>query len=904
MLTVTAPLRLDQVARLPAPGDNVAIATRRLERGTRVRADTQDLVLDHTVMEGHRFAVRPIAQGEALLSWGRAFGTSREAIPPGAYVINAPTLEALSERPLDFSLPGAPNFENYIEPYTFDAAGFRPGVQVPPLSVPRAFQGYYRTRARGVGTRNFIVILGITSRAASFARALALRLQPRAAAYGNIDGIAAIAHTEGSGGDPLNNSALLLRTLAGLMVHPNVGAVMAVEHPADAIGRRELEAYLRAQHYPLDEVPHAWLTLDRDFHTDLERGAARVEPWFERVNLDARTPQSAAHLRIALQCGGSDAFSGISGNPLAGAVAREVVRAGGAANLAETDELVGAEDYVLQNVRDRATALAFLETVQRFKEWLGWHGLSPEGNPSGGNRYRGLYNITLKSLGAAMKKDPALRLDHVIDYGEPMNGPGFYFMNSPGNDLESVAGQVAAGCNLIFFVTGNGSVTNFPFVPTVKFVTTTGRYQLLRNEMDVNAGAYLDGTPLDELTRATFELTLRVAAGERTRGERAGHSQISIWRNWRQTGQRLPNVSVELPPPDGVPLAPPPWNGHSPILSFPITRNGTRATTEPVGLILPTSLCASEVARLAADRLNELWRGRTRQLARFVTLSHTEGCGSGGASILALYQRTMLNYMRHPMVRYGLFLEHGCELVHNDSMRAQLQSAGGDPDAFGWASIQLDGGMEKVLDKVAQWFESRIESDPQPVVAGGSIKELRLGLLSNQAIAPHMATVMTDLVGAIVTGGGTVVVPSNATLLTAPEFSRTILGGRPARVTLAYGQAAARPGLHVMDAPSSHWVETLTGLGATGVEVFVADPGASPEQGHPFIPLLQLTTADRPSQAGGADFDFVLKGSVGEDEARVWNLLEQVLARKLTPRVWAVQNTDVQITRGLLGVSV
>lgn len=177
---------------------------------------------------------------------------------------------------------------------------------------------------------------------------------------------------------------------------------------------------------------------------------------------------------------------------------------------------------MLQNVRDLATAQRFLAQIERFKERVGWHGHTAEGNPSGGNNYRGLYNIALKSLGAATKKHPDVRLDHVIEYGEPMVNPGYCFMDSPGNDLESIAGQVASGSSMIYFVTGNGSITNFPFVPTIKIVTTTGRYQLLSKDMDVNAGAYLDGTPMDEVGADTFELTLRVASGERSVGERAG----------------------------------------------------------------------------------------------------------------------------------------------------------------------------------------------------------------------------------------------------------------------------------------------------------------------------------------------------------------------------------------------
>jgi altronate dehydratase len=131
---------------------------------------------------------------------------------------------------------------------------------------------------------------------------------------------------------------------------------------------------------------------------------------------------------------------GYSGNPLAAWVAKEVIQHGGSANLAETDELIGAENYVLEKVRDVATVTKFLTLVERFKERVGWHGHSAEGNPSGGNKYRGLYNIYLKSLGAATKRHPDVPLDAVIEYSEPMREAGYYFMDSPGNDLESIAG--------------------------------------------------------------------------------------------------------------------------------------------------------------------------------------------------------------------------------------------------------------------------------------------------------------------------------------------------------------------------------------------------------------------------------------------------------------------------------
>ena len=155
-----------------------------------------------------------------------------------------------------------------------------------------------------------------------------------------------------------------------------------------------------------------------------------------------------------------------------------------------------------------------------------------------------------------MKKHPDVRIDRVIEYAERMDEGGFYFMDSPGNDLESVAGQVASGANMIFFTTGNGSITNFPFVPTIKFVTTTGRYELLSKDMDVNAGAYLDGTPMEELGRETFERTLQSRLGREDRRESAPATPRSpsgatgsrrATRTWTGSGTRRSRTASRCP---------------------------------------------------------------------------------------------------------------------------------------------------------------------------------------------------------------------------------------------------------------------------------------------------------------------------------------------------------------------
>jgi hypothetical protein len=157
---MTTPHPLAAIARLPMPGDNTAIATRRLEAGELVWLDGTPTPLSHTVLEGHRFAVRPIAAGELLLSWNLPFGAATQPIAPGAYVCNAQTLKSLRNRSVAAELPDTPNFVDRAIDYAVDPATFQPAPPTPRIAPAPTFLGYPRSPARGVGTRNFIVLIG------------------------------------------------------------------------------------------------------------------------------------------------------------------------------------------------------------------------------------------------------------------------------------------------------------------------------------------------------------------------------------------------------------------------------------------------------------------------------------------------------------------------------------------------------------------------------------------------------------------------------------------------------------------------------------------------------------------------------------------------------------------------
>lgn len=830
---------------LPANGDNAAIATRRLEPGEQFAIADATVTIRQTVLEGHRVAARAIPSGELISSWGLPFGRALRAIEPGEYLCNSRILEVLKERHVDFQFPDQANFENYRLPIHLEEKEFRPGEQTPLYEQHQYFEGYLRSAGRGAGTRNYVVVLATSSRANSVARAVVADFKR----VKGIDGVVAVTHTEGGGPARPNNFDLVVRTLNGFLRNPNVAAFVAIDEGDEPINNKLIV---------VQDPPGAFVSIRGNFDRAVADAKKEVTRLLPIAAAHERSRVSVSHLKIGLQCGGSDAFSGVSGNPLVAWIARETVRCGGAANLAETSELIGAESYVLQNVRDLATARAFLETTERFQERAAWHGHSAEGNPGGGNLLRGLYNISLKSIGAALKKSPDTCLDYVIDYGDPMPHPGFYFMDSPGNDLESIAGQVAAGCNMILFTTGNGSITNFPFVPTIKVMTTTRRFQMLAREMDFNAGRYLDGEPMEQLGREAFDLTVRVASGELSAGEKAGHAQTQLWREWRQTG---PCGNIHVPKLSGQPIQLPTTIRPLENLTFCGFRTDRGWATTTLNLIVPTSLCSGQVAVMIADAATQQISG-----TRCVALPHTEGCGNSGGDSERLMLRTLAGYAVHPLARRVLMLEHGCEKTHNDAFRNLLPAQ--EAARLGWLSIQMDGGIEPVLRKAVSWFGESLPTTNTREEA--PISELRLGFLSTHGVLPND---LTEAAMAFAATGALVVFPEG-------QFA--------SQPTIDYGQPAPTRGLHVMRAPTSDFTEILTGLGATGVELIIIWNEGAPVQVHPFIPTLQISSATFAEKEKTARqiIELIVRAASGE--------------LPLPSQAYA----DFQITRGLEGVSL
>jgi altronate hydrolase len=260
----------------------------------------------------------------------------------------------------------------------------------------------------------------------------------------------------------------------------------------------------------------------------IERGLALLPALLEDADRNERVECDARELCVGLKCGGSDAFSGLTANPALGVASDLFVRAGGAAVITEIPEFFGAEHLFAARARDRDVAGKVLGAMDRFRRYVERVGGSMAENPSPGNREGGLLNITIKSLGALAKAGTA-SVEGVLDYGELVRGAGLWLLYCSSYDQESVPALVGSGCQIVCFTTGRGTGIGNAIAPVVKIGSNDALYKRMAGDIDLNAGAVLEGRSVEVVGRELFEQVLRVASGERVRAEETGHREFMIW---------------------------------------------------------------------------------------------------------------------------------------------------------------------------------------------------------------------------------------------------------------------------------------------------------------------------------------------------------------------------------------
>ena len=253
----------------------------------------------------------------------------------------------------------------------------------------------------------------------------------------------------------------------------------------------------------------------------VEAGVRKVRELLPLVNDVRRETIPASEIVLATNCGGSDGNSGITANPALGVASDMIVACGGTTILAETTEIYGAEHLLTRRAKTVAVAEKLLERIAWWKWYTGVFGVDIDNNPSVGNKQGGLTTIAEKSLGAVAKGGSTALVD-VVQYAEPVLTRGLVVMDTPGYDPASVTGLIAGGANIVVFTTGRGSCFGCKPTPTIKVATNTPMYNRMRDDMDIDAGVILDGTPVPAVGRQIFEEILAVASGKRTKSEQHG----------------------------------------------------------------------------------------------------------------------------------------------------------------------------------------------------------------------------------------------------------------------------------------------------------------------------------------------------------------------------------------------
>ena len=481
------------------PNDNVAVAREPISANTAV----DGLLVTAEIPSGHKVALKAITAGEPVIKYGQHIGIATQPIGPGQHVHthNLSIQESvLSGKTEHMDVPPVPSSAPEAHAIATDT-----------------FLGYLRPNG-SVGTRNYIGVLTSVNCSATVAKRIAAHFTPeRLALFPNVDGVVALTHSTGcamSGND--EGSEVLRRTLAGYANHPNFAAVLLL-----GLG---CEANQVSRIVPLTTGGNVTATTIQEVggtKAAIARGIADVEAMLPQADAAQRTPQPVSKLIVALQCGGSDAWSGVTANPALGLAMDRLIANGGTAVLSETPEIFGAE-HLLTSRAEPAVAAALMDRIAWWQRYAALHNNTLDNNPSHGNKLGGLTTILEKSLGAVAKAGSS-PLRAVLGYADPLTTAGLLFMDSPGYDPVSATGQIASGANLLCFTTGRGSVFGAKPVPSLKLSTTTQLYRRMTDDMDINCGPIADGeASVAEMGQQIFEHVLKAASGEPTKSEALG----------------------------------------------------------------------------------------------------------------------------------------------------------------------------------------------------------------------------------------------------------------------------------------------------------------------------------------------------------------------------------------------
>ncbi len=484
--------------------DSVIIAVDTINVGTNI----DGIKTTMRIPRGHKMATARIEKGQPVLKFGQIIGFATETILPGTHIHTQNCA-----------------FGEFDRDYRFAEAA-RPEPLLPE-GERATFEGFRRANGKA-GTRNYIGILTSVNCSASVARFVALEIERSGilSQFPNVDGVIPLVHGTGCAIDLEGEGyELLKRTQWGYAGNPNMGGVIMVGLGCEGfqIGRF-MEAYGIKES---DTFRTFTIQESGGTKKTVAAGVEAIKTMLPVVNRAKRETLPASELVLALQCGGSDGYSGITANVALGAAVDMLVQHGGTAVLSETPEIYGAEHLLTRRARTREVGQKLVDIIGWWQDYCAKNNGSMDNNPSPGNKLGGLTTILEKSLGAAAKGGTTT-LEAVYRYAEPVTAKGFVYMDTPGYDPVAATGQVAGGCNMLCFTTGRGSAYGCKPTPSIKLATNTDIYHRMIDDMDINCGDVLDGVSIEAKGREIFEAVLRVASGEKSKSEQLGYGDAEF----------------------------------------------------------------------------------------------------------------------------------------------------------------------------------------------------------------------------------------------------------------------------------------------------------------------------------------------------------------------------------------
>ena len=480
--------------------DNVAVALKPIAKGTTVNVAGTDVTTLEDVPQGHKFAIKPIKKGDAVIKYGFRIGYAQADVEVGGWIHTHNLKTALGE----------------LLDYTYNPEGHK---DVEPTDEAY-FEGYMRENGK-VGVRNEVWIIPTVGCVNSIARAI-----EATARLNKPEGVhEVVAFTHPYGCSQTTEDQENTRTvLADLINHPNAGAVLVLGLGCENSRIEVLKNYI-GEVNP-DRVKFLQV---QDVEDEQEAAAEIMEELMNYAAAFKREKVSAKELVIGMKCGGSDGLSGITANPTVGLFSDMLVSKGGTTILTEVPEMFGAETILMDRCANRELFDKTVCLINDFKEYFIKNGQEIYENPSPGNKDGGITTLEDKSLGCTQKSGSSL-VKGVLAYGERVQNKGLNLLSAPGNDLVASTACAASGAQIVLFTTGRGTPFASP-VPTVKIATNSRLAGRKGNWIDFNAGRLVtDDVPMEQLADELFQLVLDVASGRRVKAELAGFHDLAIFK--------------------------------------------------------------------------------------------------------------------------------------------------------------------------------------------------------------------------------------------------------------------------------------------------------------------------------------------------------------------------------------